>query len=95
MMKKLISKSEAERLFYGNSCLLGSNDAITYKRTAELLGEDAVAFARRMASRELDCLVGYGTGANQVGGFSLWGFFHAVSYYNVSAISEEGNKGES
>ena len=90
----MMNKTQTKELFEREAVLFGDRDGIPEKKAVEILGRDAVDFARRMETVEKRGYYfgGYGNGPYTAMYMTLAGLYIAVTYNNVTALqrAEEG-----
>lgn len=74
----MMNKEEATNIFENNSCLIGGKDVIPISVAEELVGPEAVKFAKKPGMFN-----GFGIGDITMSYLTKEGFFMAVTYLNV------------
>lgn len=77
--------SEAKRLFEREAVLFGARDGVPEYRAVQLLGADAVEFAKRLPGGNYN---GYGIGDYTAYYLTESGFYAAVTYVNVKEVKQ-------
>ena len=86
---KMINKAEATKLFEDNACLIKDRDVIFERVARKLLGDDAVAFAKKQPNTHFN---GYGIGCYTAWYLTQKGFFLAITYLNVKEEMRENGE---
>ena len=77
--------SEVRKLFEREAVLFGARDGVPEYRAVQLLGADAVKFAKRLPGGNYS---GYGIGDYTAYYLTESGFYAAVTYVNVKEVKQ-------
>ena len=92
-MEKL-NRDRAQALFEKHAILFGDRDAIPEETAIQLLGKDAVEFARDQDNGGGRTWNAYGIGDAQADYLTFKGFLIACTYSNISSLKEEAEEPE-
>lgn len=84
--KNMRNLSEIKKLFEREAVLFGARDGVPEYRAVQLLGADAVEFAKRLPGGNSN---GYGIGDYTAYYLTESGFYAAATYRNVKEIKQE------
>lgn len=90
MIQKILTKAEADELFFQNALLIGLSDGVLVSRAAELFGGSAVDFVHRL-SRGGEYVTPVPLDVGYCEALTLDGFCYAVAHRNLQLVQEKKN----
>lgn len=88
-----MTRAQAVQIFTENAFLMGLGDGIPADTVVDLLGKDALDHVKSRQTRPGMLWNRYGIGDRSIDYLTLPGFMMAVTYHNISRMSQEQRTG--
>lgn len=89
MIPKILNQEEADKLFHREAMLFELGDGVLASKAAELFGEDAVAFVRKLGTGGECIKQAFPPACDYyIEYLTINGFWHAASYHNLELLRD-------